>query len=77
MDAADEFQSSSLDRRTVRKTHLVTYSQANSIFFPTHESFGQSVADVFNKGSSKVKVLHWACFFIAVQNYQVQSVGKL
>ena len=54
MDAADEFQSSSLDRRTVRKMYLVTYNQATSIFFPTRENVGQSVADVFNKGSSKI-----------------------
>ena len=29
--------------------------------FPTRESFGQSVADAFNKGSSKVKGFQWAC----------------
>ena len=54
MDSADEFQSSSLEPHTVRKTYLVTYSQANRILFPTRES----VADAFNKRSSKVKVLH-------------------
>ena len=68
MDSADEFQSSSLDPRTVRKTYLITYSQANRILFPTHESFGQSVADAFNKGSSKVKVLHWVCCLESHQN---------
>ena len=41
MDSADEFQSSSLDPRTVRKTYLVTYSQANRILFPTGDSFAR------------------------------------
>ena len=87
MDSADEFQSSSLDPRTVRKTYFVTYSQANRILFPTRESFGQSVANAFNKGSSKVKVFHWACCLKSHQNggdhdncsvkYQFQNVGKL
>ena len=33
MDSTDEFKSSSLDPCTVRKIYLVTYSQANRIFF--------------------------------------------
>ena len=36
--------------------------------FPTRESFGQSVSNAFNKGSSKVKVLHWACCLESHQN---------
>ena len=42
--------------------------QASRILFPTCESFGQSVADAFNKGSSKVKVLYWACCLESHQN---------
>ena len=68
MDSADQFQSSSLDPRTISKTYLVTYSQANRNLFPTRESFGQSVADAFNKRSSKVKVLYWACCWESHQN---------
>ena len=48
--------------------YLVTYSQANKILFPIRESFRQSVADAFNKGSSKVKVLHWASCLESNQN---------
>ena len=61
MDSADEFQSSSLDPRSHRKTYLVTYSQANRILYPTRESFGQDIVGSFNSGESKVKVLYWAC----------------
>ena len=48
MDSADEFQSYSADPRNVRKTYLITYSQANRILFPTRESF-ESFAEAFNK----------------------------
>ena len=68
MDSADEFQSSSLDPRSHRKTYLVTYSQANRILYPTRESFGQDVVDSFNSGESKVKVLYWACCLESHQN---------
>ena len=68
MDSADEFQYSSLDSRTVHKKHLVTYSQANIILLPISESFEQSAADAFNKGSCKLKVLHWACCLKSHQN---------
>ena len=83
MDSADEFQSSSLDPRTVRKTYLVTYSQTNRIWFPTHESFRQSVAGAFTKGSSKSKVLHWACclesnqFFLSSNHPNMQEMSPL
>ena len=49
MDSAGKFQSSSLDPCTLCKAHFVTYSQASRILFPARESFGQSVADAFNK----------------------------
>ena len=61
MGSADEFQSSSLDPHTVRKTYLLTSSQVDRNMFRTCESFGQSVGDASNKGSSKVKIIQWAC----------------
>jgi len=68
MDSADEFQSTPLDPRTIRKTYLVTYSQANRIIFPTRESFGQKVSDAFDRGVGKVKVMHWACCLESHEN---------
>ena len=68
MDSEDEFQSSSLNPRTLRKTYLVTYSQANRLLFPTRESFGQKVAGTFDNGASQVKVVHWACCLESHQN---------
>ena len=52
MDFADEFQSSSSDPRTVGKTYLFTYSQANRISFSTRESFSR----VFQMPSIKDQV---------------------
>ena len=43
MDSADEFQSSSLDPRTVHKI------LANRILFLTRECLGQTFLDAFNK----------------------------
>ena len=44
-----------------RRTYLVTYSQADLRKFPTRESFGKCVKGHFNRGTGKVKVLHWCC----------------
>ena len=69
MDSADEFQSTSLDPCTVRKTYLVTYRQ--------------SVAGTFTKGSSKSKVLHWPCclesiqFFLSSNHPNLQEMSPL
>lgn len=52
---------SPLDSRSIRRTYLVTYSQANRMLFPTRESFGGEVAKGFTMGSSQAKVCHWAC----------------
>ena len=54
MDFADEFQSSSLVPRTGRKTHLVTYSHTNRIFFQLVKVSGRvsqvpSVKDQLNQ----------------------------
>ena len=61
MASDEDFQSSSLTKRKVRRSYLVTYSQADLEKFPTRESFGKVVVTAFDKGSGKVKVEHWAC----------------
>jgi hypothetical protein len=48
-------------KHQIRRTYLVTYSQADLSKFPTRESFGQQVVAYFNEGSGKVEVQHWAC----------------
>ena len=50
-----------LTKKQVRRTYLVTYSQANVCKFPTSRRFGEQVVAYFNDGSSKVVVEHWAC----------------
>ena len=44
-----------------RRQYLVTYSKANLEKFPTRQSFGTMLAEQFDYGSFKVKVLYWAC----------------
>ena len=56
-----DFQCSSLSTRTMRRTYLVTYSQADLTLFPTREEFGNAVSTAFNAGSGKVGVQYWAC----------------
>ena len=58
---ADDFQSSSISSRKMRRTYLVTYSQADRSKFATRESFGDAVATAFNSGSGKVSADYWAC----------------
>lgn len=48
-----------LGRRDVRKVYLITYSQANTLKFPTRNSFAEAVLKAFHGGSAKV--LHWCC----------------
>ena len=48
-----------LGRRDVRKVYLITYSQANTLKFPTRNSFAEAVLKAFHGGFAKV--LHWCC----------------
>lgn len=50
-----------LPRRSVRKSYLITYSQADLTKFATREAFGTAVEQSFNEGASKIKSLHWVC----------------
>lgn len=43
-----------IDKKTVRHTYLVTYSQADPQKFATREILGETVAEAFNSGSGKV-----------------------
>ena len=47
--------------RLGKRQYLITYSQADLEIFPTRESFGRSLAEAFNMGNGKVKVIMWAC----------------
>ena len=53
----NDFQSENLNARTAHRTYLITYSQK----VPSCKDFGRLVKNAFNRGSSKIKVLHWAC----------------
>lgn len=44
-----------------KRHYLVTYSQLDERKFPSRRSFGEMIAEEFNKGEGPVKVLHWAC----------------
>ena len=52
---------SSLVQRTTRQTYLITWNQVNRDIFPTRESFVNWIAGLFDCGSCKVTVEHWAC----------------
>ena len=57
-----DFQSTQMNNlRFPRRTHLITYSQADLLKFPSQEKFGKCIKTHFNKGSGKVKVQDWAC----------------
>lgn len=43
-----------------KRIFLVTYSQADTIRFPTRASFARFVINAFNSGTSKAKVVKWA-----------------
>ena len=57
----DDFQATTLSGNKMRRTYLVTYSQADRNKFPSRESFGEAVVTAFNSGSGKVAVQYWAC----------------
>ena len=47
--------------RTVRRTYLITHSQANLEKFPSRQSFADCVVDAFQNGASIATVQHWVC----------------
>ena len=53
----NDFQSENLNARTAHRTYLITYSQR----FLLVKILEDVVKNAFNRGSSKIKVLHWAC----------------
>ena len=57
----NDFQSEKLYARTARQTYLITYSQAYLTKVRSRKDFGRLVKTAFNRGSGKIKVLHWAC----------------
>ena len=67
MSDNEDFQSTQLSVKKMRRTYLVTYSQANRELFPSRESFGHAVAEAFDSGSGKVTVEYWAC---ALENHK-------
>jgi len=54
----------------MRRTYLITYSQADLQIFPTRRDFGQAVSEAFNSGSGKVGVHYWAC---SQENHNVNN----
>ena len=59
--SSDDVFNTTLSTKQMRRTFLVTYSQANRTKFPTRQSFGEEVAKAFDNGSGKAKPLYWAC----------------
>ena len=58
----DDFQVNTLvSANQIRRSFLITYSQADLGIFPTRQSFGEQVSPYFDEGTGKVKVEHWAC----------------
>jgi len=47
--------------RSVRKTHLITYSKADLKKFPSRETFALAVTDSFKIGTSNIAVVQWVC----------------
>ena len=68
MEFSDDFESTSMNPRAHIKVYLIAYNQYNRIFYPTKESFGLDVVEIFNQGLSKIKVLHWVCGLESHQN---------
>ena len=60
MANSPELQSTQMEKNQMRRTYLITYSCADLELFPTRESFALAIAENFNSGTSKVKVVHWA-----------------
>ena len=58
----DDFQVNTLvSANQIRRTYLITYSQADLRIFLTRQCFREEVNTYFNEGTGKVKVEHWAC----------------
>ena len=49
-----------IDVRSVRKVHLITYSQADVVRFPTRHSFVEAVLYSFH--NTPAKIMHWSCW---------------
>ena len=63
-----DFQSTQMDNSwLLRRTYLITYTQADPLKVPSWEEFGKCINTHLNKGSGKVKVQHWAC---SLENHQ-------
>ena len=60
MSDSEDFKSTHLSTKQIRRSYLVTYSQADFQLFPTREYFGSAVVEAFNAGSAKVKVDYWS-----------------
>ena len=56
-----------MKKNQIRRTYLITCSRADLELFPNRESFGLAIAEVFDLGTSKVKVACWAS---ALENHQ-------
>lgn len=56
---SSDCETEEIGRREVRQVYLVTYSQADTIRFPTRESFAAAVVASFRAPSASV--LHWCC----------------
>ena len=52
-----------ISKKLARRVYLITYSRADLEKFPTRESFGNAVAEVFRgeAGKSVAFPTHWAC----------------
>ena len=57
-----------MKKNQMRRTYLITYSRTDLELFPTWESCGLAIAEAFDSGTSKVKVICWAS---AMKNFKI------
>ena len=57
-----------MKKNKMRRTYLITYSRTDLELFPTRESCGLAFAEVFDSGTSKVKVIYWV---FALKNFKI------
>ena len=67
MEISPKFQSTQMKKNRMRRTFLITYSCADLELFPTWESFGLTIAEAFDSGTTKAKVVYWLS---ALENHE-------
>ena len=67
MSDSPDFKSARMSKKQMRRNYLVTYSRADLELFPTRASFGNAIAEAFNKRTDKFKIQY---FRAALENHK-------